>query len=79
MAKEGTNQANPLLKNGQWQIEDHTQGQDCSEALLFMMKDRDHEFALPLSVVLSCLRVAETEGYVPSLSDNWWIDVKNAY
>ena len=47
MAKKELNQANPLLKAGQWQIEDHTQGQDCSEALLFKMKDRDHEFALP--------------------------------
>ncbi|MEJ1319618.1 hypothetical protein ACPBEH_11530 (plasmid) [Latilactobacillus sp. 5-91] len=79
MAKKELNQANPLLKAGQWQIEDHTQGQDCSEALLFKMKDRDHEFALPLSVVLNCLWVAEKEGYVPPLSDKWWIDVKNAY
>ena len=79
MTKEELNQANPLIKNDQWQIEDHTQGQDCSEALLFKMKDRDHEFALPLSVVLNCLWVAEKEGYVPELSNKWWIAAKNAY
>jgi len=79
MVKGNINQANPLIKNDQWQIEDHTQGQDCDEALLFMMKDHDHEFALPLSVVLNCLWVAEKEGYVPALSNDWWIAVKNAY
>lgn len=77
MKKDKLNQAQPKIKDGKWQIEDHTGGEDCCEALLFSMQDDQHEFSLPLSVVIKCLWIAEKEGYVPPLTDQWWIDTRN--
>lgn len=79
MTKKPINPALPAMKHGKWQIEDHAQGSDCREVLLFRMVDQDHEFSLPLSVVLNCLWIAEKEGYVPKLPEQWKIDVENAY
>lgn len=78
MNEEKINQARPKIKAGKWQVEDHAGGEDCCEALLFKMQAGQHEFSLPLSVVIKCLWIAEKEGYVPPLSDQWWIDIHNA-
>ena len=59
--------------------EDVANCENCNELLVFAMKDKYHEFSLGLRTVLECLRVAETEGYVPKLPSDWWISVKNHY
>ncbi|NTM07706.1 hypothetical protein HQ705_11855 [Enterococcus faecium] len=70
------NKAMPKIEKGMWQVEDHTQGEECVEELMFMMKDKYHEFSLGLSTVLKCLAIAEKEGYVPPLSDDWWLQIR---
>ena len=47
--------------------------------LVFAMRDRHHAFSLDLSTVLQCLRMAEQEGGVPKLPDDWWIAVERRY
>ncbi|WP_415713372.1 XRE family transcriptional regulator [Maridesulfovibrio sp.] len=48
---------------------------ECGEELVFSMQDNYHQFALGLRTVLYCLRVAETEGNIPPLPEDWWLDV----
>lgn len=67
-----TNKAQPRIVDGKWLVEDHTGHEDCQEELLFAMRDQEHEFSLGLSVVLNCLSIAEEEGFVPQLPDDWW-------
>ncbi|AGO09777.1 hypothetical protein Lp16_H062 (plasmid) [Lactiplantibacillus plantarum 16] len=76
--EEKINQARPKIKADKWQVEDHAGGEDCCEALLLKMPAGQREFSLPLSVVINCLWIAEKEGYVPPLADQWWIDIRNA-
>lgn len=58
---------------------DHSDCEYCKEDYLFAMKDRYHEFSVGLRTILDCLEMAEKEGAVPKLSDQWWLDVKNRY
>ena len=51
----------------------------CGEPLLFAMQDRHHKFSIGLLDVLKCLKVAEDEGYVPPLPDNWWLQIDSNY
>ncbi|VXC22931.1 conserved hypothetical protein [Pseudomonas sp. 8Z] len=51
----------------------------CEEELLFAMRDKYHDFSLGLSVVLQCLLVAEQNGYVPKLPDEWWTQLRLRY
>lgn len=53
--------------------EDVTSCETCGETLVFAMRDRYHEFSIGLQTVIDCLRVAEQEGYVPPLPNEWWI------
>ncbi|EMF0093997.1 hypothetical protein O1F49_002211 [Enterococcus hirae] len=74
--KSNINKALPSLKDKMWKVEDHTLCEECSEELFFEMKDNYPEFSLSLSVVLNCLFIAEKEGYVPRLPDDWWIQIR---
>lgn len=51
----------------------------CVDPLLFAMRDNHHEFAVGLFTVLQCLRLAETDGYVPPLPKEWWTSVEYSY
>lgn len=50
--------------------------QSCGESLVFGMKDNYHEFSLGLSTVLECLFVAENQGHLPKLPEEWWIRIE---
>ncbi|MDH3000188.1 hypothetical protein A1D23_08325 [Chelonobacter oris] len=39
----------------------------CDEPLYFALRDRHHEFSLPLSTLLECLKFAENEGVIPAI------------
>jgi hypothetical protein len=54
-------------------------GDCCSDPLVFAMRDRHHDFSIGLLTVLKCLKVAEQEGFVPPLPEDWWPSVKYAY
>ncbi len=58
---------------------DHTDCELCEEELLFAMQENDHTFSIGLKTVLKCLELAEAEGYVPKLSNDWWISVMNRH
>lgn len=51
----------------------------CDDPLLFAMRDNHHDFSIGLFTVLNCLKLAENEGAVPKLPDDWWIDLANQY
>lgn len=51
----------------------------CDEELLFAMRDKHHEFSLGLSIVLQCLQLAEQNGHVPRLPDEWWTQLRLRY
>lgn len=54
-------------------------GRRCDGVLLFAMRDRHHAFTLDLETVLGCLRIAEHEGDLPELPDEWWNRVLTRY
>ncbi|MFD3388523.1 hypothetical protein [Ligilactobacillus salivarius] len=74
--KKEVNVAIPNKVDGVWKISDHTQCENCNEDLLFSMKDKYHEFSLSLTNVLKCLVIAEKEGYIPKIPDEWWLKLK---
>lgn len=51
----------------------------CDDPLLFAMRDNHHQFAIGLFTILNCLKLAEEDGAVPKLPDEWWIDLVNRY
>lgn len=51
----------------------------CGEELIFGLRDNKHGFSLGLTTVLECLAVAEKQGYVPNLPDEWWILIGRRY
>lgn len=52
---------------------------NCDEPLVFGLKDKYHEFSIGLSTVLQLLLVAEKQGYVPKLPNEWVIQVINDF
>lgn len=49
------------------------------EELVFALQDRHHQFSLGLTTILQCVRLAEQEGGVPALPEEWWIQVARRY
>ena len=47
--------------------------------MVFNFKDGNHIFHLPLSKILECLLIAETEGQVPEIDENWWNELEELY
>ena len=56
--------------------QDCTDFECCREELVFAMQDNEHQFSLGLYTVLRCLAIAEKEGYLPPLPDEWWVQVR---
>lgn len=79
----GKNNRKAVLNNpaslNQNTIEDHSDCEACQEDYIFAMKDKYHEFSIGLRTILDCLELAEQEGAVPKLSEEWWIQVQNRY
>lgn len=48
---------------------------ECEEELVFHMRDNYHKFSIGLRTILECLNLAEAQGCVPPLPDNWWIGI----
>lgn len=51
----------------------------CDEYMVFAMQDKHHQFTLGLSTLLECLYIAEKEGAVPQLPDQWWLALSTRY
>ncbi|WP_199533062.1 hypothetical protein [Thiopseudomonas alkaliphila] len=51
----------------------------CTNHLLFALQDNHHSFSLGITTILECLYVAQSEGAIPELSDDWWHRVMNYY
>ena len=52
---------------------------NCGENMVFNFKDGNHIFHLPLSKILECLLIAEAEGEVPEIDENWWNMLEELY
>lgn len=46
----------------------------CFEQVVFMLRDKDHEFSLGLTTVLECLAFAIKNGDLPKLPQSWLSD-----
>lgn len=44
----------------------------CDDSVVFLLKDRHHEFSLDLKTLLRCLEFAEEQGALPELPAKWW-------
>jgi hypothetical protein len=44
---------------------------NCFEQVVFMLRDKEHEFSLGLSTVLECLAFAVVNGDLPKLPGSW--------
>lgn len=53
--------------------------ENCSERVVFLMKDKDHEFSVGLTMVLQCLEFAVRNGDLPKLPSSWVGAVERAY
>ena len=51
----------------------------CYEPLIFALRSENQDFSIGLFTILQCLEVAEYEGAVPKLPDDWWISLQNRY
>ncbi|MGL4208562.1 MAG: hypothetical protein ACRCTY_04165 [Candidatus Adiutrix sp.] len=57
----------------------HNDCEKCDDPLLFAMQDKFHQFSIGLFTILNCLKLAEKDGAVPNLPDEWWILLANRY
>lgn len=53
----------------------------CNEVLAFAMEMErpSKRFSIGLYTVLECLKIAEVEGYLPRLPEEWWTEVAGVY
>ena len=52
---------------------------NCDGNMVFNFKNGNHIFHLPLSKILECLLIAEAEGQVPEIDENWWNILEELY
>lgn len=52
---------------------------NCFEQLVFMLKDKEHEFSVGLTTILECLEFAILDGDLPKLSSDWIEAVQSRY
>ena len=52
---------------------------NCGENLIFTFKKGETLFHIPLSKILECLLIAETEGEVPHIDESWWNSLESIY
>lgn len=53
--------------------------ENCFEEVVFMLRDKEHEFSLGLTTVLQCLEFAVKIGSLPKLPVSWLSDVEGAF
>ncbi len=58
---------------------DGGQQRRCDGTLLFAMQDNHHAFTMDLVTILQCIRIAEREGDLPPLPEEWWREIINRY
>ena len=58
---------------------EHSDCEECLENYVFKLRDKEHEFFVGLTTILSCLLFAESEGAIPRINDEWWIAINNVY
>ena len=49
----------------------------CFEEVVFLLRDKDHDFSMGLTSVLECLAFAIVNGSLPKLPESWVSDVEN--
>jgi len=55
---------------------------NCFEQVVFLLRDKDHEFSLGMKSILECLAFAVNavkNGDLPKLPASWLSDVENAF
>lgn len=70
--KDGIYKNRAAIEDTPMPFQDVTDAPCCGEELVFAMRDNHHPFSIGLSTILSCLAIAEKEGYVPQLPFEWW-------
>jgi hypothetical protein len=52
---------------------------NCGENMIFALQDNYHQFSMGIEDILMCLRIAEDNGAVPKLQNDWWADIMARY
>ena len=52
---------------------------NCGESMVFNFKQGNTIIHIPLSKILECLLIAEAEGQVPEIDENWWNELEELY
>lgn len=52
---------------------------NCFEQVIFMMRDKEHEFSIGLATVLECITFAIKNGDLPKLPQSWLSDIDSIY
>ena len=58
------------------------QTHECDQSdygLIFALQVGKERISLDMPTILSCLRLAEKEGYTPELPHEWWMSLKRFY
>ena len=51
----------------------------CENPILFELGNGKDSYAVSIDAILACLKIAEDQGAVPELENDWWIRVINRY
>lgn len=49
---------------------------NCFEQVIFMLRDKDHEFSMGLTAMIECIAFAIRNGDLPKLPRSWCADVE---
>lgn len=79
MEKENINHKEIFFNRAEVEAAEKVCCENCFENVVFLLKDKNHEFSMGLSEILKCLKFAETEGEIPPIPPSWWLDVDERF
>lgn len=68
-----------LINKAEVENAEHILCDNCFEPVVFLLRDKDHEFSVGLTTLLECLAFAIRNGDLPKLPASWCSDVSNAF
>ena len=69
------NQKDIFFNRAELEMAERVYCDNCFEHVVFMLRDKDHEFSMGLITVMQCLAFAIENGDLPKLPQSWLADV----
>lgn len=51
----------------------------CCNELMFEIGNGKSSYAVSIEAILTCLQIAESQGAIPQINDDWWLQVSRRY